>query len=652
MYGEQTILVKDGQQAVVPEAMMTEANEYAFQNQEQFDILWGKITRTVPALGAAVRAADPLPETVPVAVARELPREDEKTLKSRLLKTEEPELKKLVERIKENPETSTEQKEEGLRYTEGVMTVVATKTDMVKYENMSREIVSAQGRGVTQDQLREVVQGACVVANRLISMGVQFQGQLVVELQAQATQLGLVTDEVRALSGRVLQNAQWLGNGIRGLHAHQEKMGAETFKNFQWLYTGLDQNFQQNLNVLNQIQSSVLSTKAEQEAVQKQLVELKEQAGQLVLQKDEQVGQLVGVLDELKSQTDAVSKAVQNGTELRAGLTQIVHQYLEQSKVLQDRCRDLVGQRDALEQAVEALQEVAGSLGEQTKARVEEVSQLSQSWAQGGAELMRLGNRSLSELSKVLEGVGRLEQAVVGQIQAGAETRALVESLSQAVKQADLERVAGLVAAQKQDRPDLTSMIPLIQAAVEAGLKAVPLSGLEPVMTQEQVMSLIKVVTDRYNAGAAEQAGIVAGHLAEFGRVLDQVRAEVAQNRDQRGPQAFAMPITVVQQVAAGLGSLKPISVPPVIDYGRVQFMTPAERIRELRSLAAQPQRRTKSRTSHGRVPLKSKLVDPALDEGRDVRRVTKARRVARVKKIEKRRTRDPLDVFLQGKYK
>lgn len=653
MYGEQTILVKDGQQAVVPEEMMTEANEYTFQNKEQFDILWGKITRTVPALGAAVRAADPLPETVPVAVARELPKEeDEKTLKSRLLKTEEPELKKLVERIKENPETSTEQKEEGVRYTEGVMTVVATKTDMVKYENMSKEIVSAQGRGVTQEQLKAVVQGACAVANRLISMGVQFQGQLVVELQAQATQLGLVTDEVRALSGQVLQNAQWLGNGIRGLHAHQAQMGAETFQNFQRLYTGLDQNFQQNLNVLNQIQSSVLSTKAEQEAVQKQLAELKEQAEQLVLQKDEQVGHLAGVLDELKAQTDAVSKAVENGTELRAGLAQLVHQYLEQSKALQDRCQDLVGQRDALEEAVEALQEVAGSLGEQTKARAEEVSQLSQSWVQGGGELMRLGNRGLAELSKVLEGISRLEQAVVGQSQAGAETRALVESLSQAVKQADLERVAGLVAAQKQDRPDLASMIPLIQAAVEAGLKSVPPSGLEPVMTQEQVMGVIRAVTQWYEEKAGGQAAVVTRHLEGFGRVLEQVRAEIAQNRDQRGPQGFAMPITVVHQIEAGLNPVKPISVPPVVDYGRIQFMTPAERIRELRSLAAQPQRRTKTRTGHGRVPLKSKLVDPALDEGRDVRRTTKVRRVARVKKIEKRHMRDPLDVFLQGKYK
>ena len=363
------------------------------------------------------------------------------------------------------------------------------------------------------------------------------------------------------------------------------------------------------------------------------------------------MGVLSGVLDELKVQTEEMTKVVQGGTELRAGMSEAVHQYLDQSKALQVRCQDLVEQRDQLERAVEGLQEVAGELGAQTKARAEEVAQLTQSWAQRGAELRQLGDRGLSELGKVLAGVGRLEQAVVGQSQVGAETRALVESLSQAVKKADLDRVAGLVAAQKQDRPDLSSMIPQIQAAVEAGLKAVPASGVDLVMTQDQVMDLIRVVTDRYDEGAAGQARMLAEHLAEFGRVLDQVRAEVVQSRDQRGPQAFSMPITVVQRVASGLGQVRPMAVPPVVDYGRIQFMTPAERIRELRSLAAQPRRASKTRGGHGRVPLKSKLVDPALDGGRDVRRTTKARRVARVKKIERRRTKDPLDVFLQGKY-
>ena len=174
----------------------------------------------------------------------------------------------------------------------------------------------------------------------------------------------------------------------------------------------------------------------------------------------------------------------------------------------------------------------------------------------------------------------------------------------------------------------------------------------EPVMTQQQAMDFIKTVAGWYEARANGQASALTAQLADFGKILEQVRTEIAQNRDQRGLQGFNMPIMVVQQIADGLNNLKPIAVQPVVDYGRIQFMTPADRIRELKSLAAQPQWRTKTRTGHGMVPLKSKLIDPALDEGRDVRKTTKARRVARVKKIERRRTRDPLDLFLQGTYK
>lgn len=645
MYGEQTILVSGGQQAIVPEAMMPEATEYTLQNPEQFKILWGKVTQKIGTLAVAVRDVEPLPESVPVAIMREHGTGDARVIAKQLVKSDKATLQELENRIKEDPNLSMEQKEEGSKYVQQVITINATKEDMVQYEADAK-------KAVTRTELEVVLRNSMAVVQQLASAGIQLEGRVMTELQAQAGQLQVLGDQVQSLSGQVLQNSQWLANGLRGLHAHQTQMGAETFQSFQHLYTGLNQNFQQNLAVLNQIQGSVLSTKADQEEIQKQLAELKEQAGQLVVQKDEQVGVLSTVLDDLKTQTEEVSKQVQGGTELRAGLAQAIHQYLDQSKVLEVRCQTLVDQRGRLEEAVAGLQEVAKELGAQTQAKAEEVQNLTQNWVQRGAELRQLGDRGLSELGKVLEGVGRLERAVVAQSQGGAETRALVESLSQAVKQADLERVAGLVAAQKQDRPDLTSMIPQIQAAVEAGLKAVPAGGVDPVMTQAQVMDLIRVVTDRYDEKAAGQARTLAEHLAEFGRVLDQVQTEVAQGRDQRGPNGFAMPITVVQQVEAGLGQLQPMAVSPVVDYGRIQFMTPAERIRELRSLAAQSRRTKQSRGGHGRVPLKSKLVDPALDEGRDVRRATKAKRVARVKKIERRRTRDPLDLYLQGKYK
>lgn len=691
---QQTILVNDGRQAVVPSQMMPEASgeelQYLSQNPQQFQILWDKITRTVPEISSVVQSVDPVPERVPEAVLYELARvdssinlgkiktqEDIKDVKPKLLKTEEADLKALIDRIKNDPEVPDSKKDEGIKYTEGVMAVVSTKKEMIKYENACREIVKAKGNGVTEQMLREIIQGACSVVFRFISMGINFRAELMVELQSQANQLGVITEEVKSLSGQVLNNSQWLGNGIRGLHAHQEQMGFQTFENFQKLYYGLDVNFKQNLDVLDQIKKSVSSTKEEREAVQKQLAELKEQAGQLVLQKNEQVGLLSGVLNDLKVRTEEISKAVETGTELRTTLTSNVKLFLAQSNALEQRCNELAEQRSALEAAVVSLQDVAGYFGDQTKARADEITQLSQNWAQGNADLKALGNRGLTDLAKVLGGLSRLEQAVVEQKKTGAETKALVASLSKAIKDADLGRVAGLVEAQNQDRPDLNSLIPLIQEAIENGIKTnlqqnsrvvitrkrlnelresvvvqQPVEVQQPVMTQQQVMDFIKIVASQYEERSNIQAGVIAKQLADFGKVLEQVRSELNQNRDQRGAQGFNMPILVVKQVTEGLNNLRPIAVPPVIDYGRIQFMTPAERIRELKSLAAQPKRITKTRSGHGMVPLKSKLVDPALDEGRDVRRTTKARRVARVKKIEKRRMRDPLDLFLQGKYK
>lgn len=692
---QQTILVNDGRQATVPAPMMTEASgeqlQYLSQNPRQFEILWDKITQTVPAVNAAIQAADPIPDRVPEAVIFEAAKVDPsinlakieatgdiKDIKPKLLKTEEKDLNLLIERIKNDPDIHENVKrEEGIKYAEKVRDVVVVKNEMIKCENACREIVRTQGNGVTEQLLRDILQNACSAAYRFISMGIQFRAELIVELRTQATQLGVITDEVRALSGQVFENSQWLGNGIKGLHYYQEKMEVQTFQNFQRLFEGLDVSFRQNVSMLEQINTSVTSTKEEREVVKKQLAELKEQAGQLVLQKNEQVGLLTGILDDLKVKTEEISKAVEMGTEMRTTLTSNVKLFLAQSQALQQRCNELAEQRSALETAVTSLQEVAGDFGEQIKARANEITQLSQTWAQGNAELKQIGNSGLKDLAKVLGGIGRLEQAVMEQKKTGAETKALVASLSQAIKDADLSRVAGLVEAQNQDRPDLNTLIPMIQEAIENGIKinlqqnsrAVitrkrldelkkpivvqqPVVTQQPVMTQQQAMDFIKTVASWYEERANSQAGTIAQQLADFSKVLEQVRSELNQNRDQRGAQGFNMPIMVVQQVAEGLNNLKPIAVPPVIDYGRIQFMTPPERIRELKSLAAQPKRITKTRSGHGIVPLKSKLVDPALDEGRDVRRTTKARRIARVKKIERRRMRDPLDLFLQGKYK
>ena len=679
---EQTILVNNGQQAVVPAVMMPDADIQSLQNPQQFEILWGKITKTIPELSSAVQAADPVPERVPEAVIYELSKidptiditkiktlDDIKDIKPKLMKTDVKDIKELITRIKNDPEIREEVKrEEGRKYAEGVLEVVAVKNEMIKCENICKDIVESKGRGVTEQLLKEIIQQACMIASRFFSMGIQFKAELIVELQAQATQLGVITKEVQFLSGQVLNNSQWLANGIKGLHYYQQKMEGQTFEQFKKLFDGLDINYRNNFSLLNEIKVSVTSTKEEQAAVKQQLVDLKGQANQLVLQKNEQVGQLTEVLGELKTRTEEISKAVVNGTELRTGMVENIKKYLEYSKALEDRCNELAQQKTDLQSAVFDLQSITEFFDGKVTEQINELTQLSQTFTQGNEELKKIGNTGLTDLSKVLGGVARLEQAVAEQKQTGTETKALVANLSKAIKDADLGRVAGLMAAQNQDRPNLDSLISLIQQAVENGLKKLPQAPgrtvitnhrakelqeqREPVMTQQQAMDFIKTVASWYETRANGQASALTAQLTNFTKILDEMRAKINQDGGQRGAQGFNAPIMIVQQVADGLNNLKPIAVPPVIDYGRIQYMTPPERIRELKSLAAQPKWRTKTRTGHGVVPLKSKLIDPALDEGRDVRRTTKARRVARVKKIEKRRMRDPLDLFLQGTYK
>lgn len=679
---EQTILVNNGQQAVVPAVMMPDADIQSLQNPQQFEILWGKITKTIPELSSAVQAADPVPERVPEAVIYELSKidptiditkiktlDDIKDIKPKLMKTDVKDIKELITRIKNDPEIREEVKrEEGRKYAEGVLEVVAVKNEMIKCENICKDIVESKGRGVTEQLLKEIIQQACMIASRFFSMGIQFKAELIVELQAQATQLGVITKEVQFLSGQVLNNSQWLANGIKGLHYYQQKMEGQTFEQFKKLFDGLDINYRNNFSLLNEIKVSVTSTKEEQAAVKQQLVDLKGQANQLVLQKNEQVGQLTEVLGELKTRTEEISKAVVNGTELRTGMVENIKKYLEYSKALEDRCNELAQQKTDLQSAVFDLQSITEFFDGKVTEQINELTQLSQTFTQGNEELKKIGNTGLTDLSKVLGGVARLEQAVAEQKQTGTETKALVANLSKAIKDADLGRVAGLMAAQNQDRPNLDSLISLIQQAVENGLKKLPQAPgrtvitnhrakelqeqREPVMTQQQAMDFIKTVASWYETRANGQSSALTAQLTNFTKILDEMRAKINQDGGQRGAQGFNAPIMIVQQVADGLNNLKPIAVPPVIDYGRIQYMTPPERIRELKSLAAQPKWRTKTRTGHGVVPLKSKLIDPALDEGRDVRRTTKARRVARVKKIERRRMRDPLDLFLQGTYK
>lgn len=97
------------------------------------------------------------------------------------------------------------------------------------------------------------------------------------------------------------------------------------------------------------------------------------------------------------------------------------------------------------------------------------------------------------------------------------------------------------------------------------------------------------------------------------------------------------------------IGEFKQIVVPPMMNYGKLEMMTPEERFRSVMSLAERS--KPISTRTHGIVLIKKNITDPALDGGVDYKKATVKRRATRVKKIEQRRTNDPLNKFFQGNW-
>ena len=105
----------------------------------------------------------------------------------------------------------------------------------------------------------------------------------------------------------------------------------------------------------------------------------------------------------------------------------------------------------------------------------------------------------------------------------------------------------------------------------------------------------------------------------------------------------------ILRDLLSKIGEFKPIVVPPVMNYGKLEMMTPEERFRSVISLAARS--KPISLRTHGMVEIKKNITDPALDNAVDYKRATVKRRTTRVKKIEHRRTNDPLNKFFQGNW-
>lgn len=158
-------------------------------------------------------------------------------------------------------------------------------------------------------------------------------------------------------------------------------------------------------------------------------------------------------------------------------------------------------------------------------------------------------------------------------------------------------------------------------------------------------------------------SGYLAKYLAKYderssetnrllGRQTELLETAIARLTELRGApdgDRFNRAPGILRDLLSKIGEFKPIVVPPVMNYGRLEMMTPEERFRSVMSLAERS--KPISTRKHGIAVLKKNITDPALDNAVDYKKATVKRRATRVKKIEHRRTNDPLNKFFQGNW-
>ena len=137
--------------------------------------------------------------------------------------------------------------------------------------------------------------------------------------------------------------------------------------------------------------------------------------------------------------------------------------------------------------------------------------------------------------------------------------------------------------------------------------------------------------------------------LVRQGSLIENAINRLIELRDANDGERFNQAPAVMTQLMDQVGSVQTITLPAVMRYGKMERMTPVERLRSVMSLAGRSA--PISTRTHGIVVLKKNITDPALDNAADYKRATAKRRATRVKKIEHRRTNDPLNKFFQGNW-
>ena len=137
--------------------------------------------------------------------------------------------------------------------------------------------------------------------------------------------------------------------------------------------------------------------------------------------------------------------------------------------------------------------------------------------------------------------------------------------------------------------------------------------------------------------------------LSRQGGLLENAITRLMELKEERDGARFNQAPAVMTQLIDQVGTIQTIAVPSVMHYGKLERMTPVERVRTVMALASRSA--PISTRTHGIAVLRDNITDPALDNAADYKRATAKRRATRVKKIEHRRTNDPLNKFFQGNW-
>ena len=191
----------------------------------------------------------------------------------------------------------------------------------------------------------------------------------------------------------------------------------------------------------------------------------------------------------------------------------------------------------------------------------------------------------------------------------------------------------------------------ITRRAAQAILSLVPQIGSisSVVMNILPAVRTIGGLLARY-LGLYDQRAVQLGlQLVRQGGLLENAVARLTELKEERDGARFNQAPAVMTQLIDKVGTIQTIAIPSVMHYGKLERMTPVERVRTVMALASRSA--PISTRTHGIAMLRDNITDPALDNAADYKRATAKRRATRVKKIEHRRTNDPLNKFFQGNW-